>query len=150
MHVRPERELKKSLKIRKCLFEKTPKAPAGKPCANRELSNKPFYRAKMPATATPVVHGNRPAARMPHNLMTALGSAGGGAKRPSRLRRSRNGAGSLPQAFRSLRVRSRQACPESEGPGRCFPVRARSADFSQCQRGRRRRVRRCTSGLSAN
>gem|GEM_PF-4497550 len=35
--------------------------------------------------------------------------AGGGAKRPSRLRRSRNGAGSLSQAFHSHRVRSRQA-----------------------------------------
>jgi hypothetical protein len=30
----------------------------------------------MPATATPVVHGNRPAARMPPNFMTALGGRG--------------------------------------------------------------------------
>jgi hypothetical protein len=73
---RPERELKKSLKIRKCLFEKTPKAPAGKPCTRQMLSSSPLYRAKMPSIATPVVHGNRPAARMPPSWMTALGGRG--------------------------------------------------------------------------
>jgi hypothetical protein len=54
------------------------KAPAAaeKPCANQELSSKPIYRAKMPSTATPVVHGNRPAARMLQNWMTALGGRG--------------------------------------------------------------------------
>ena len=77
LYVRPERELKKDFEIRRGLFEKAPKALAGKPCANRMLSRNPFYRAKMLPTATPVVHGNRPAGRMPHNLMTALGGAGG-------------------------------------------------------------------------
>ena len=49
---------------------------SGKLCAKQTLSGSPFYRAKMPATATPVVHGNRPAARMPPNFMTALGGRG--------------------------------------------------------------------------
>ena len=51
------------------------KAPAAaeKSCARQALSSKLFYRAKMPSIATPVVHGNRPAARMPPSWMTALG-----------------------------------------------------------------------------
>ncbi len=85
-------------------------------CTRRTLSGSPLYRAKMPSIATPVVHGNCSAARMPPNFMTALGGAGGGAKRPSRLRRTRNGAGSLSQAFRSLWVRFRQAFPYLKAP----------------------------------
>jgi len=73
---RPERELKKNLKIRRGLFEKIPKAPAGKPCTRRTLSSRPFYRAKIPSIATPVVHGNRPACRMLQSWMTALGGRG--------------------------------------------------------------------------
>ena len=45
-------------------------------CTGQALSNSPFYRAKMPSIATPVVHGNRPTGRMPHNFMTALGGRG--------------------------------------------------------------------------
>ena len=45
-------------------------------CTEQALSEKPLYRAKMPSTATPVVHGNRPAARMLQNWMTALGGRG--------------------------------------------------------------------------
>ena len=45
-------------------------------CARQALSGSPLYRAKMPSIATPVVHGNRPAGRMPHNFMTALGGRG--------------------------------------------------------------------------
>ncbi len=51
-------------------------AAAGNPCANQTLSSRPFYRAKMPVTATPVVHGNRPACRMLQGWMTALGGRG--------------------------------------------------------------------------
>ena len=55
-----------------------PKAPAAaeKSCTRQALSGRPFYRAKMPSIATPVVHGNRPAGRMPPNFMTALGGRG--------------------------------------------------------------------------
>ena len=47
-----------------------PKAPAKAP------EGKPFYQEKMLPTATPVVHGNRPACRMLQNWMTALGGRG--------------------------------------------------------------------------
>ena len=45
-------------------------------CTGQALSSSPLYRPKMLLTATPVVHGNRPAARMLQNCMTALGGRG--------------------------------------------------------------------------
>ena len=45
-------------------------------CMNQTLSDRPFYQAKMLPTATPVVHGNRPAGRMLLSWMTALGGRG--------------------------------------------------------------------------
>ena len=59
-------------------FHRNLKAPAAaeKSCTRQTLSGRPFYRAKMLPIAAPVVHGNRPAARMPPNFMTALGGRG--------------------------------------------------------------------------
>ena len=65
-------------------LSRNPKAPAAaeKPCTRQTLSSRPFYRAKMPSIATPVVNENRPAARMLPSWMTALGGAGGRRKAP--------------------------------------------------------------------
>jgi hypothetical protein len=125
------------LALRKALLTPCPlptkgprKMPAEKSCTRQTLSSKPFYRAKMPSIATPVVHGNRPAGRMPPSWMTALG--GRGEAQSALLAFGGHETG--PAVYRRLSARSgyafdRLVC-NFEGPGQCFTVRKGEKSFS--------------------
>ncbi len=99
---------------------------SGKPCANQTLSSRPFYRAKMPSIATPVVHGNRPAARMPPNFMTALGGRG---EAQSALL-AYGGHEMKPAVYRGLSTRSGYAFDRPS-----YNLKA-PASASRCERGK--------------